>query len=52
MKELLLCCGIFACGVLFATALFNGGRIMVFGLPVSGLLFFVLIRAALQELKR
>jgi len=52
VKVLLLCCGIFTCGLFFAASLFNGGRVMVCGLPVSGLLFVVFIRAALQELKR
>jgi len=36
---------------MFIASIVGGGRVMVFGLPVSGLLFVVVIRALMRKMK-
>jgi hypothetical protein len=52
MKQLLLFIGLIVSILLLIISIFSGGRIILFGTPVSGLLFVVIFRALAREMDK
>lgn len=50
MKKIALLLAAIACFVLLIKSLFNSGHVALFGIPVSGIIFVVILRAIWKQI--